>query len=225
MDDQKMNKKVDNSPIADTQEWPNVTFIINVVIDVVLGNKSKEQAIIEILAEYKDAVSLHIETSAKQKIDEMISSSPKEGIRELSRKEFSDRIVRSTKVVAANVYRFYRKEISLQQFVDSLCNDDLTKVVNDSLEALGIPQTLGIMNADSIWLMSSYEVAYAALTEVYKRLKQALEDAHIAHERRLKIEAECAEAVACITRYRTQMEQIVSEHLKVRYDIFESGFV
>ena len=205
-------------------EWPNVTLIINAVVDVCLRKKSKEQAVKEILTEYKDVAVLHIEIRARQMIDDMIRSAPEKGVQELSQKEFADRTVGSVKAVAASVYRFCRKEITLQQFVDSLCDTDLKKIVNDTLEALGVPEALGQEDAESIWRMSSDQMAYAAFTEVYKELRQALVDAHMAYERRLEIEAECAESVACITRYRTQMEQIASEYLRVRYETFETGF-
>lgn len=206
------------------ERLPNVALVINAVIGVCAGKKSKEQAVKEILAEYKDVVTLRIETTARQGIDDMIRNAPEEGVRGLSQKDFSARIVVNAKKIAANVNRFCRQEISPQQFVDALCNSDLKSVANDILEAYGIPEALGQKDAESIWNMASDEVAYAALTEVYKELRQALEDAHMAYERRLEIEAECAETVDCIIRYRSHMEQIASEYLKVRYETFESGF-
>lgn len=224
MDNQSMMNNVNKLAASDIPEWPNMTQIINAAIAVCQGKKSRDQAVYEILGEYKNAAAFRIENGIRQRFDDMIRNSPNEGVRGLSEKDFTDRLVMCTKTIAENVHRLYRLEISPEQFMDSLINKDLKKVANDALEALGVPKALGKEDADSIWLMSSDEVAYAALTEVYKELRKALEDAEIAHERRLKIEAECRETVACITSYRIEMEQVVSKYLKVRYETFEAGF-
>ncbi len=213
-----------NTDDSKSTSFPNVTMIINTVMAVCLGEKDPGQATIEIANMYKDSAFHYVETSIRQSIEELIDNAADESVRELSEKEFTDRLLDSTKRVAVSIKRFYRDEISLQELVDSLCDSGLKDVASDALVALGIPQMLGAKDMDGVWTMSADVVAYRALTEVYKELQKALEDERLAYERRRAIEAECAETVASITRYRMEMERVISEYLHDHYDTFETGF-
>lgn len=223
MDDQVMKN---NTQISDKEKpsWPDVTQIINSVIDVCRGKKSTEQAVKELLKQCKDVTVLRIENTARKKIDDFISQSGIDGVQELSEKEFSDRLICSSKGIALKVVHFCKGDISLQEFVDTLSDTGIYEVAKDALGALGIPKLLHVDSVDAIWQMSADAVAYAAMTALLQELLQALEDEQLAHERRIQIEKECAETVSSITKYRTDMERVVSDYLKERYEAFEIGF-
>ena len=57
-------------------------------------------------------------------------------------------------------------------------------------------------------------VGYAFSSAYYKEVLNVFKEAKLAHERRLKIEAECAEAIKMIREYKTRLEELVSEYLK-----------
>jgi uncharacterized membrane protein YeaQ/YmgE (transglycosylase-associated protein family) len=63
-------------------------------------------------------------------------------------------------------------------------------------------------------------VMYASLLES----AQTLKDAKLAHEERVRIEAECAEAVRMIRGYRIEMEKYVSEYLVDHITVFRESF-
>ncbi len=204
--------------------FPNITMIINTVVAVCLEEKDPAQAFIDIGSEYRDSVLHSIETFTRRSIEELINKSADEKVRELSEKDFANRLIDSTKEVVVNIQRFYKSEISLQDLLDSFSNSGIKDVANDAMMALGVPQALGEKDMDGVWNMSVDVVAYRALTEVYKELRKALVDERLAYERRIAIEAECAEAVSSITRYRVEMERVISEYLRNHYDTFEKGF-
>ncbi|MCF0115057.1 MAG: hypothetical protein HUJ56_06860 [Erysipelotrichaceae bacterium] len=66
--------------------------------------------------------------------------------------------------------------------------------------------------------------AYVALSEAYKLLRQAQDDAALAHEYRLRVEEECNESIELIKNYRMEMNQMVSDYLTVRQETFIESF-
>jgi hypothetical protein len=67
-------------------------------------------------------------------------------------------------------------------------------------------------------------VGYALSTACYSQLVGALKGAQLAREDRIRIEAECAEAVAMLREYRAEMEQYISEYLCDHINTFHSAF-
>ena len=72
-------------------------------------------------------------------------------------------------------------------------------------------------------------VGYAFSSALYREMLNLFktfnifEEAKLAHERRLKIEAECAEAIKMIREYRERLEQLVSEYLIDHITIFNDA--
>jgi len=66
-------------------------------------------------------------------------------------------------------------------------------------------------------------VGYALSSAFYKELVDSLKEAKIAKERRIQIEAECAEAMAMIAEYRTQAEQVINSYFQSHIQIFTSA--
>jgi hypothetical protein len=67
-------------------------------------------------------------------------------------------------------------------------------------------------------------VGYALSSACYSQLVDALKDAKLAREERIRIEAECAEAVAMIRQYRAEMEKMVNQYLIVHINTFHAAF-
>ena len=65
---------------------------------------------------------------------------------------------------------------------------------------------------------------YAAASAIYKELATTLKNAKLAHEERLLIEKECAEAIAMIRNYRKEMDEMVSRYLSENIQIFNNSF-
>ena len=58
----------------------------------------------------------------------------------------------------------------------------------------------------------------------YNSLLSALKGAVIAHQERLRIEAECFESISAIKEYRLQIEIIVNNYLQENQSVFDSAF-
>jgi hypothetical protein len=67
-------------------------------------------------------------------------------------------------------------------------------------------------------------VGYALSSACYGQLVDALKDAKLAREERIRIEAECAEAVAMIRQYRAELEKVVSQYLNNQITVFHKAF-
>jgi hypothetical protein len=67
-------------------------------------------------------------------------------------------------------------------------------------------------------------VGYALSSAFYKQLTGTLKEAKLARENRLRIEAECAEAIKMIRTYRAEMEAAISEYLSDHIAIFQAAF-
>jgi hypothetical protein len=67
-------------------------------------------------------------------------------------------------------------------------------------------------------------VGYALSSACYGQLVSALKEAKLAREERLRIEAECAEAVQMIREYRREMEAAISRYLLEYMSTFQEAF-
>jgi hypothetical protein len=67
-------------------------------------------------------------------------------------------------------------------------------------------------------------LGYALSSACYGQLIGALKEAKLAHEKRIRIERECEEAIAMIRQYRSEMEQLISTYLSGHIQIFHNAF-
>ena len=65
---------------------------------------------------------------------------------------------------------------------------------------------------------------YALASASYDTLLQSLKEAKQSQERRAQIEAECAEHIALIRAYRTELEQLIQTYLAEKTEIFYVAF-
>ena len=71
---------------------------------------------------------------------------------------------------------------------------------------------------------ASLITSYAAFTEAYKVLMEALNDASVQHEHRLIIEEECEKSIKLIKEYRQAMQESITAYFKEKLEVFENGF-
>jgi hypothetical protein len=67
-------------------------------------------------------------------------------------------------------------------------------------------------------------VGYALSSACYGQLVDALKEAKLAREERIRIEAECTEAVTMIRQYRAEMEKMVNQYLTDHINTFHAAF-
>ena len=66
-------------------------------------------------------------------------------------------------------------------------------------------------------------IGYAFSSAYYKEVLNVFKEAKLAHERRLRIEAECAEAIKMIREYRARLEELISEYLIDHITVFNDA--
>ena len=68
-------------------------------------------------------------------------------------------------------------------------------------------------------------VGYALCSACYKELVGALQEAKLAHEERLRIEAECAEAIILISQYKKELDAAISAYLSDMRNTFDAALM
>ncbi len=210
--------------VISDENRPDITVVIDSVVNVFLGKKKVSEAIKDCALAYKDDCFDFAKEKARTFLEERLQKSKDEKIRNLSETDFSTRLVDSTAGIMSLVHDYYKKNITLEEMIRGLSNTGIKDVAMEAMDALRIPEKMGAADMEAVLLMAPQVVAYNGLTAAYKELRKAYEDEQLAYEERIKIEAECARVVEAITRYRMEMEQVVSQYLSEHYDAFEKGF-
>ena len=66
-------------------------------------------------------------------------------------------------------------------------------------------------------------IGYAMTTGYYRHLIDLGKNAKLAHEERLRIEAECAETIRAIRSYRVEMELVINNYLQEYQQVFDEA--
>ena len=209
-----------NAFIADMPEL-NINQLIALIVDVAQGNKKPAAAVKEFANPYVSFAKVFARDQAKSVIERGLDAV---GMDTLSNDEFAEHLISITTDIGRIVREYMHGKIDDQKFIDDIGNSGIREVGKQALDALGIPEKLGVGDLDELFALPSATVAYMAFMAAYKELRQAMEDLDAAHERRLRIEAECEKSIAMIRKYRAEMEQVVSQYLTVRLETFEEGF-
>ena len=66
-------------------------------------------------------------------------------------------------------------------------------------------------------------IGYSLTTGYYRHLIGLIGEAKLAHEERLRIEAECAETIRAIRSYRIEMELVINNYLQEYQQVFDEA--
>jgi len=67
-------------------------------------------------------------------------------------------------------------------------------------------------------------MGYALSSACYKVLVDALKEARLAHEERLRIEKECSEVIKMLEEYRREMNEVVNRYMTEHIAVFNNAF-
>ena len=134
--------------------------------------------------------------------------------------------------VASNLEKavadFCHGKISEEIFISRLNQSGIAEVRDSFLRAAGIDpaeikeQVQSVMGEKAMGV-SALLVSFYASAAAYKILKEALQDAAIMRENRLRIEEECARSVAQMREYREKMNAAISDCLCIHAETFNAG--
>lgn len=134
--------------------------------------------------------------------------------------------------VASNLEKavadFCHGKISEEIFISCLNQSGVAEVRDSFLRAAGIDpaeikeQVQSVMGEKAMGV-SALLVSFYASAAAYKILKEALQDAAIMRENRLRIEEECARSVAQMREYREKMNAAITDCLCIHAETFNAG--
>jgi hypothetical protein len=141
-------------------------------------------------------------------------------IRTLSKTNIASTVVTATIDVSKTMVKYFNGEIDGVECLTELGEKGTGMVSSAMFAAIGqvvipIPVLGGLIGG---------MVGYALSSACYGILTSSLQEAKMAHEERLRIEADCAEAIEMIRQYRAEMEKAISLYLSDYMLTFQTAF-
>lgn len=159
-------------------------------------------------------------------INGALKNASSEYLRSLSKTNLASNLVVTTKNVAFTMAALVRGEIDGVECIERLGKEGFGEIGAAMFSAASVAAVGGLESTVVTVLagVAGSTVGYMAAVAVYDELKNALEEYKFAKEERIRIEAECEEAIALIRYYRQEMNAKVEEYLSEHMSTFEEGF-
>ncbi len=145
---------------------------------------------------------------------------------DIKEEELAKQLVKVAKPIAGKIYKYVR-DTGIDEFTAKTgitISPENVVAIEKYLKKAPVAAALSVGQAQLLISVVVGIMGIAVLAEVYKYTSSVLRDADLAHEERLRIEAECAEAVDSICRYRLDLEEKVSVYLSEHIEAFNEGF-
>jgi hypothetical protein len=195
--------------------------IIRNIVDVVKGDKESDEAAIAVIKDTGTGAAVGYATAS-------VGSALKGGmqnasngiIRSMAKTNLPAQIVTATLETGKTLSKLFKGDIDGVKCLTEL-GEKGTGMVSSALFA-----TIGqiAIPIPVVGAMIGNMLGYALSSACYGLLVGALNEAKLAHEERVRIEAECAEAIAMIREYRAELEKQVSMYLTDHLVAFHAAF-
>jgi hypothetical protein len=196
--------------------------LIKNVVAVTKGKKSAKDAAIAVAVDSgKGAVTAYTTAFAGSAIKAGMQNSKSSLVRTLSKSNAPAMIVTSTIDISKSMTRYFKGEIS--------GTDCLLEVGEKGTSNIGAAMFTVVGQAaipiPIVGALVGSMVGYAMTSAFYGNLTEALKEAKISHENRIKIEKECEEAISMIHQYRSEINTYVQKYLNNYNNIFNDAFI
>jgi hypothetical protein len=195
--------------------------LVRNMVAVIKGEKEADEAALAVIVDTGSGTALSYATAfAGSAIKGGMQNAKDSGIRALSKTNIAATIVTTALEAGKTLGKYFKDEIDGTECLTELGEKGTGMVASAMFAAIGqavipIPVVGGLIGST---------VGYALSSACYGQLVGALKDAKLAHENRIKIEAECAEAIAMIRQCRAEIEKIISAYLIEHITIFNTAF-
>ena len=141
-------------------------------------------------------------------------------VRSLSKTNLPGTLVALSISTAKTMGRYFSGEIDGAECLKDLGEDGFG-MINSALFA-----TIGqvAIPIPIVGSMIGGMVGYALSSTMYAIFTKTLEDAKLAHERRIEIEKACAEHIKLMQEYKARLEKQISEYLEENIEMFRDSF-
>lgn len=222
-----------------------ISFSVSLIKNMVAfakGEKTLDEGASEILIDTGKGISISYVTAAVgTTIKGAMQNASSSYLRALSKTNLASGLVTTTMDVGKTIHRYFKGDIDEAEFVEELGERGLGEIgaavyyaigkevattsASALLEAAGrIGSSSGISTIGIFGGIIGATFGYAAAVAVYKELSISLKEAKFAREERIRVEAECAEAVKMIQQYRNEMNIMVAKYLSGNIQVFLDGF-
>ena len=202
-----------------------VAFIQNAV-DVMKGDKTPGEAAVNVVGSIGKAGVLGYSTSfVGSAVKGAMQNATSTYVRALSKTGLPATIVVSVLEVGKTLTRYGKGTIDGTQCLTELGEKGTGMLGSSSGAVVGASVGSVVPVAGTIigGLIGSM-AGYALSTAYYNQLARVLNDAKLAHEERLIVEAECEEAILAIKEYRLQITLAVNNYLREHMKAFCTAF-
>jgi hypothetical protein len=195
--------------------------IVRNLVAVIKEEKKPEDAIVEVAKDTGKAAALSYATGFSGAAIKGAMQNAKNGVtRAAAKTNLPATVVVVTLETGKTLRKFIKGEIDGLQCLEEL-GEKGTGMVSSALFAtigqiaIPIPVVGGMIGG---------MLGYALSSACYAELTSALKEAKLAREQRIKIEAECAEAIRMIREYRAELETAISTYLSDHIAVFQDSF-
>lgn len=201
----------------------DVMTVIKLVYDISTGKKELKDVKAEWIPILESAGIAYAKEMSENLLVNALKNSDNESLKKLGTRKFADKLVNSARPAGIAVQKYCKGEIDLKEFIESLNNAGVLNVGNEVARAFGHDLS-GLENsAEALLKISMPAAAYASSMAAYKMCMEALNEAHLVHDERVRIQNQCNESIAMIGRYRTDMEQSVEKYLHQYMTVFNTA--
>jgi hypothetical protein len=195
--------------------------IIKNLVALVKGEKKVDEAAISVIKDTGSAAAVSYATGAVgSAVKGAMQNSGSSAVRTLSKTNLPAIIVTTTLELGKTLTKYIRGEIDGVECLVALGEKGTGMLASAMFATIGqiaipIPVVGGLIGG---------MLGYALSSAGYGQLVVALQEAKLAHENRIRIEAECEEAVKMIRQYRAEMEAAISAYLSDHMYVFQTAF-
>ena len=191
------------------------------------GNKDAEDVIIDTgFDTAKGAGMAYANAFASSTLKATMQNSSSSYLKALSKTNVATGIVTAAVDITSSLSKYVKGDLSGAECIEELGEKgfgQLGAAVYSSISLISVPSKAPMIMKIAGG-MTGATFGYIAATAVYKELSTSLKEAKIAHEERLIIEKECAEAIEMIKEYRKEMNAMVTKYLSENITMFNDCF-
>lgn len=195
--------------------------LVSNTVAVIKGKKQVGDAATELaLTTGKGAALSYATAFSGSIVKSFMQNSGSQMARTLSKTNIASTMVTTTLETGKTIHKYIRGDINGLECLEELGQ----KGVNQISAAMFAAAGQALIPIPVVGAMVGSMVGYALSNACYKELTDALREEKLAKEERIRIEAECAEAIRMIRQYRIEMNEYVDMYLTEHIQVFNNAF-
>ncbi len=232
-----VTKIANEAAVGQAKVGAGITGSLSVVRNVVAcikGDKTPEEAALSVAEDTGRGAAVSYVSAFSGTVIKGAMENAKSGyLQSLSKTNLATTLVTTTVDVGKTLHRYFGGDITGVQCIEELGQQGVGEIDSAMFSTMGMSAAVSMAPTEAaietvygmVGGLIGATLGYAAAVVCYQELSTALKEAELAREERIRIEKECAEAIALIRQYRMEMNDMVSEYLTDHIQTFNQGFL